>query len=426
MTLRVVELFAGIGAQAMALEILDIDFESTVCEIDPHAYRAYCAIHGVAPNLGDITEVSELPECDLLTYSYPCTSVSIAGKQGGMVEGSGTASSLVWEVGRLLRTAAERERCPEVLLMENVDAVLNNRNRSEFDRWIAFLGDLGYTSSWKVLNAKDYGVPQNRKRIFVVSTLHMGAFVFPSPCPDGRVLKDVLEDDVPEEYFLSDERVAVYERHRVRHLDKGHGFGWPPSEPVAMAYTLGTKPDRPNQNFIIVSGTLKDPTRYESTNRVYDPDGIAPTITTMQGGGQVPKIEQTTADDPSEDVPEMRDGDVVAMLTPHRTKKRQRGPRYKGDGTSFTVTCQDRNGIAIAGCSGLRIRILTPRECWRLQGFPDWAYNRAVDAGASKTQLYKQAGNSIAVPCLVAIFHAIYIDRTFVRGGRQVSLEAFT
>ena len=110
MTLRVVELFAGIGAQAQALENLGLDFTSTVCEIDDKAYKSYCAIHGETPNIGDITKVEHLPECDLLTYSYPCTSVSIAGKQEGMVEGSGTASSLVWEVGRLLDDASERER----------------------------------------------------------------------------------------------------------------------------------------------------------------------------------------------------------------------------------------------------------------------------------------------------------------------------
>ena len=110
MTLRVVELFAGIGAQAQALENLGIDFTSTVCEIDEKAYRSYCAIHGDAPNLGDITKVEHLPKCDLLTYSFPCQDLSIAGNQRGMEQGSGTRSSLLWEVGRLLDDASERER----------------------------------------------------------------------------------------------------------------------------------------------------------------------------------------------------------------------------------------------------------------------------------------------------------------------------
>lgn len=110
MTLRVVELFAGIGAQAQALENLGLDFASTVCEIDRHAYASYCAIHGDTPNLGDITEVDHLSECDLLTYSFPCQDLSIAGSQRGMKQGSGTRSSLLWEVGRLLSDAKERER----------------------------------------------------------------------------------------------------------------------------------------------------------------------------------------------------------------------------------------------------------------------------------------------------------------------------
>ena len=179
MTLRVVELFAGIGAQAQALKNLGLDFTSTVCEIDEKAYRSYCAIHGDTPNLGDITKVEHLPECDLLTYSSPCQDISVAGRQRGMEQGSGTRSSLLWEVGRLLSDAKERGRGPDVLLMENVDAILNKKNIAEFNRWIEFLTNLGYTSSYKVLNAKDFGVPQNRKRCFMVSSLGGRRFIFP-------------------------------------------------------------------------------------------------------------------------------------------------------------------------------------------------------------------------------------------------------
>lgn len=317
--LRIVELFAGIGAQAMALEQLGIPFESTVCEIDDNAYKAYCAIHGDTPNLGDITKVEHLPDCDLMTYSFPCQDLSVAGKRRGMSEGSGTRSSLLWEVSRLLMDAIEIEREPEYLLMENVDAILYKANLPDFERWVSMLSDMGYTSSYAVMNAKDYGVPQSRSRCFMVSRRNGWRFRFPRPCPDGRVLKDVLEDDVPEEFYLSDEKVATYERHRKRHQDKGDGFGWRPAEPIGMAFTIGTKPDRPNQNFIIISG---------------------------------------------------------------------------------------------------HIRNLTPRECWRLMGFPDWAYDRAKAVPMGKTALYKQAGNSIAVPCLVAIFKGMFIEGTWIRSPR--------
>ena len=227
MTIRVIELFSGIGAQAEALKELGLDYEVVATsDIDKHAIAGYEAIHGPTPNLGDITKIEHLPECDLLTYSYPCTSISLAGKREGMVEGSGTASSLLWEVGRLLNDMNERKVLPEVLLMENVDAVLNRVNKPEFDRWCNVLTQLGYCNSYQIMNAKDYGTPQNRRRIFMVSTLTMGEFIFPDPCPDGRVLRDVLEKDVPESYFLSEKRIATFKRHKARNDAKGNGFGF--------------------------------------------------------------------------------------------------------------------------------------------------------------------------------------------------------
>ncbi len=214
--IRMVELFAGIGSQAMALRRLGIPYTSTVCEIDAKAYASYCAIHGETPNLGDIAQVEHLPDCDLLTYSFPCQDLSVAGLGKGMERGSGTRSSLLWEVGRLLDDAADREALPEVLLMENVDAILNRKNISAFMEWVAKLRTMGYTNSWQVMNAKDHGVPQSRKRCFMVSTLHMGRFVFPEGVPLTRCLRDVLEDDVDESFYLSEERIAKYQRHRER------------------------------------------------------------------------------------------------------------------------------------------------------------------------------------------------------------------
>ena len=169
--IRTFEAFAGIGAQAEALKELDLDYEVIgISEIDKHAIMGYEAIHGPVKNYGDITKIEHLPECDLLTYSYPCTSISLAGKREGMKEGTGTASSLLWEVGRLLKDMEERKCLPEVLLMENVDAVLNRDNIGEFKRWLGVLGEMGYVSSYTIMNAKDYGTPQNRKRIFCVSS----------------------------------------------------------------------------------------------------------------------------------------------------------------------------------------------------------------------------------------------------------------
>ncbi len=305
--IRVVELFSGIGAQAEALKELGLDYEVVATsDIDKHANLGYEAIHGPVNNLGDVTKIEHLPECDLLTYSYPCTSISLAGKREGMKEGSGTASSLLWEVGRLLKDLKERKCLPEVLLMENVDAVLNRDNIGEFKRWLGVLGEMGYVSSYTIMNAKDYGTPQNRKRIFCVSTLTMGEFIFPDPCPDGRVLRDVLEDDVPESYFLSEKRLATFKRHKERQEAKGNGFGFKVHELTDyekekkkgdVAESVTTNADRYcstwiglPENEIKIKGELTD-CDFNQSGKVYDTDGVSPTIRTPSGGGNMPKIE---------------------------------------------------------------------------------------------------------------------------------------
>lgn len=239
MVLRLIELFAGIGAQASALERLGIPFTSIVSEIDPKAYAAYCAIHGDTPNLGDITKIEHLPACDLLTFSAPCQSISQAGAKEGMAEGSGTRSSLLWEVERLLKDMKERDCLPPVLLMENVEAILFKTNKPHFDSFISRLDELGYTSSYQVLNAKDFGVPQNRRRCFMVSMLNGRKFRFPEGWELPIRLKDVLENNVDESYFLSPERIAKFQRHRERQIGDGRNFGWNPHDIERESYQHG-------------------------------------------------------------------------------------------------------------------------------------------------------------------------------------------
>ena len=222
--IRLIELFSGIGAQRSALDRAGVPYESVACcEIDPYAYASYCAIHDDTPNLGDITKVESLPDdIDLLTYSFPCQDLSMAGRQKGMARGSGTRSGLVWEVERLLACS----QLPRVLLMENVDAIVNKKNIEQFNIWIKTLSDMGYTSSWKILNASDFDIPQNRKRCFMVSCLDGKCFRFPEGKSKTRHLKDLLEPEVDEKYFLSPERIAKLIVHRDRHQALGHGFGF--------------------------------------------------------------------------------------------------------------------------------------------------------------------------------------------------------
>lgn len=299
------------------MERLGIEFESTVCEIDQHAYNAYCAIHGPTINMGDIREVEHLPDCDLLIYSPPCQDISIAGLKKGLEEGSGTRSSLFWEVLRLLKDAKERERLPGVLVMENVDAIINKQNRPHLDRFIINLNRLGYTSSWSILNAKDYGVAQNRKRFFMVSTLDKGEFMFPEKKILTKRLKDYLESNVPESFYLSPEKIATYEIHKKTQKAKGNGFGYDPldieresieynsdesdqirresdyrtpkSEGQGDTGLNDTERERDGDAGLIIDGHLMD-CNYDKMSRVYDPDGIAPTIETPSGGGKAPKI----------------------------------------------------------------------------------------------------------------------------------------
>ena len=166
--MKLVELFSGIGAQTQALKNLSIGHTSVCCEVDKKIHGIYESIHGTTPNLGDITKVEELPECDLLTYSFPCQDLSILGNQKGLDRNSGTRSGLLWEVERLLKKS---KKLPTTLLLENVKQLVSPKNMDNFNEWLNFLSSLGYHNTWTILDSQDYGVPQKRERVFVVSSL---------------------------------------------------------------------------------------------------------------------------------------------------------------------------------------------------------------------------------------------------------------
>ena len=211
--IRLIEMFAGIGSQAKALTNLGVDFEHhLVCEFDEKAIKSYNAVHGTSFVTSDITKLTgndlNITDTDrytyLLTYSFPCQDLSNAGKGAGMEKGSGTRSGLLWEVERLLDECNE---LPQVLLMENVPQVHGKKNKNHFDKWIAFLESKGYSNYWQDLNAKDYGIPQSRNRCFMVSILGDYTYEFPEPVELTLTLKDVLEEDVDEKYYLSDKAI---------------------------------------------------------------------------------------------------------------------------------------------------------------------------------------------------------------------------
>ena len=166
--IKLFEAFAGIGTQRMALRNIGVDFEVVgISEIDKYALKSYEAIHGLTKNFGDISKINpnDLPDFNLFTYSFPCQDLSMSGKQQGLVRGK-TRSGLLYECEKII----EAKR-PKYLLLENVKALVGNKFKHQFDKWLMYLESLGYTNYWKVLNAKDYGIPQSRERVFVVSIL---------------------------------------------------------------------------------------------------------------------------------------------------------------------------------------------------------------------------------------------------------------
>lgn len=168
MKIRLLELCAGYGSQALALKNLGFDVYSEIAEFDKYASQAYMQLHGETKNYGDIYTIDEtkLPYFDMITYSTPCQDFSVAGKGKGGDKGSGTRSSLLWECERIIRAVK-----PKYLLMENVKNLLSDKHRHNFNEWFKVLESMGYTNYYKVLNAKDYGIPQNRKRIFACQSL---------------------------------------------------------------------------------------------------------------------------------------------------------------------------------------------------------------------------------------------------------------
>ena len=237
---RLIELFAGIGAQAKAFERLGVPFEHyRICEFDRFAVDSYNAVHGTDFAVSDIRDIHAEDlgitdtdkYCYVLTYSFPCQDLSNAGKQRGMKRG--TRSGLLWEVERLLRECSE---LPQILLMENVPAVVGEKNIDDFAEWCACLEELCYTNCWEILNAKDYGVPQNRDRCFMVSFLGEYQYEFPPPIPLTRTMDDLLEPDVDEKFYLKGEtadklcsqliqveRERERERERVSHTVRANG-----------------------------------------------------------------------------------------------------------------------------------------------------------------------------------------------------------
>ena len=213
--LRVFTAFSGYDSQCLALNRLGIDYDLVGwSEIDPAAIKAHDALFPqyADRNYGDISKIDWdlVPDFDLFTYSSPCTDFSNAGQQAGGEEGSGTRSSLLWECRKTILA-----KKPKYLMFENVKALVTDKFKYLFDKWCKELESYGYVNYAQVLNAKDYGVPQSRERIFMISILKTDDepdpyYEFPRPIPLKKSVEDVLEDNVPEKYYMKQEVTDKY------------------------------------------------------------------------------------------------------------------------------------------------------------------------------------------------------------------------
>ena len=383
--IKVLSLFSGIGAFERACCRIGLDWELVnYCEIDRWASLSYSMVNQCSEslNLRDVRTVTAETvrdrQVDLITYGFPCQDISIAGKQQGFVNNSGesTRSGLFFEALRIIK-----ELRPRYAIAENVKALTSTKFKNEFATVLSSLEEAGYNNYWRVLNAKDYGIPQNRERVFIVSIrrdVDEGDFQFPDKEPLMLRLRDMLEpaESVDEKYYLSTEREGV--RRLIAELEARYSL------PVATK--IGETP------VICQVGNIVDnPNRDSQRGRIYDPSGLAPTLNTVGGGGLEAKI-------------------VIDGLTRDTQKQKARVFNPSGLAASLILTATEyKDPLKIAepgNTRTVRIRKLTPRECWRLMGFLDEEFDRVH--GISNSQLYKQAGNSIVVNVLSALLSQLF------------------
>ena len=372
--MKFLDLFAGIGGFRLGMEAAGHECVG-FCEIDKFARESYKAIHDTKGEieLHDITAVSDdtvrgIGHVDVICGGFPCQAFSIAGKRQGFEDTRGT---LFFEIARFASILR-----PRLLFLENVKGLLNHDGGNTFETILSALDELGYDAEWQVLNSKNFGVPQNRERVFIIGHLR------------GASTRGVFP-------FGGNGKKTDYKQSKIKKI-----------------------------------GNIRKQGKSQSGD-VVSINSLAPTL-----------CSTTTQKDPLKI--------AIPVLTPERPEKRQNGRRFKSDGEPmFTLTSQDKHGILIAGklpanhdhqennlvkivdfynkitkdevgtltssgggstvrtgsfgvTDGYRIRKLTPRECWRLQGFPDWAFDKAQEVN-SNSQLYKQAGNSVTVNVIEAI-----------------------
>lgn len=451
------------------------------CEFDKYATKSYCAIHNVdeSLNLGDITKVDEtkLEPFNMICGGSPCQDFSVAGKQKGSVW---TCKDCGHEYNPLTVHWSERDKCPfcgsnniektrssllvEYLrvirankpnfgMYENVKNIVGKQFKDTFKMFTDELDEYGYNVYWKVLNAKDYGIPQNRERvylIFIKKELDNGKFTYPEPFDNGMRLKDILEENVDEKFYISEDKVQrfltnlnnedalLYDACQVKREGKSREYNDFCPTLTARDYK---DPRLVNDNVVKQIGTIskcegnwKNP----QVGRIYSTDGCSPTLNTCGGGSHEPKIVQLGNVNPSGKgmngnvfdenglaptlITNKSEGNKIAIRQATKKgyiecelggvadlsypeSKTRRGRVQENGQICPTITATETGVCRIE--SPIRIRKLTPKECFRLMGFSDENFE-AAEKMVSNSQLYKQAGNSIVVDVLYYILVELY------------------
>lgn len=431
MRVRVGTLCSGYDSQCLAMERLkrnfpDFDYELVFwSEFDPESKRpldkqpAVIAHNALFPqwadrNVGDMTKAdwSAVGEIDLLTYSTPCTDISNAGRQAGAEKDSGTRSSIIWHTEKAIRTLR-----PKYLLMENVANFVSKAHIGTFKAWMALVESLGYNNFAKVLNATEFGCPQNRERIFVVSIRKdiSDKFYFPQPIKLEKRFKDVLESNVDEKYYLSNALISSLSSDNKGF--KAMKPSTPPHTGVASCLTARMHKMGRSDNYImetnkpICLNSKVDGKQPSVQDRIYSIEGCAVAITS----GWLQNIAEPQV---------MQVGNIVDD-TNIGFKNPQRGRIYSADGLSPALNCCKGGGLEPKIVEGeipsnnllelvqaglVRIRKITPREAFRLMDIEEEYIDVLMSCGVANTGMYQLAGNSIVVGCLYHIFRKMFCE----------------
>ena len=391
--IKYLSLFSGIGAFEKAMQNLRIPYDLVgYCEIDKHASKSYSLIHHVpeSKNFGDITKIDEtkLPkDIDFISYGFPCQDISIAGNLKGFEdeEGNKTRSGLFFDALRIITHTQ-----PQLAIAENVKNLTSARFKKEFDIVLRSLEEAGYNNYWKVLDASDYGIPQHRERVFIVSIrkdVDHGLFRFPDPMELKTKMIDLLEDKVDDKYFLSE---AMWDYCLGRGAKKTK---FPRKERFLSNI------NRPNQD---VANTINvTPGTNPVDNFIKLRNGhVTFEDFTEETELKFLKIKEAT----KKGYTEAYEGDSVNLSYPNSTTRRGR----VGHQVAQTLTTSPMMGGVVMKDDELMIRKLTPKECMRLTGFTDEDWQSLVDGKVSDTQIFHASGNSIVVDVVECILCQIF------------------